>query len=66
VPLGQGYDRSVIGEQFVQNVKLNPPEYELFAANKTRLTVDGDTSICFTIDGRLLTANVSVSPGAYR
>ena len=60
--LYSGCDRSVISKQFVQNVKLNSPEYELFAANKTRLPVDGDTSICLTIDGRLLTAKVSVSP----
>jgi len=60
--LDSGCDRSVIGKKFVKNVELNPPQYELFAANKTRLPVDRDTSICFTIDGRLLTANVSVSP----
>jgi len=60
--LDSGCDRSVIGKQFVQSVKLNPPEYELFAASKTQLPVDGDTSICFIIDGRLLTTNVSVSP----
>ena len=41
---------------------MSLPKFELFAANKTSLLVEGDMDIHFTINGHPMTTDVSVSP----
>jgi len=60
--LDSGCERSVIGRRYIQGMRLKRSKYELFAANKTSLPVDGDADIHFTIDGHPMTTSVSVSP----
>ena len=51
----------MIGRSYVSGLLLWPPKYELFAANKTSLPVEGDIDIYFTTDGHPMSADVSVS-----
>ena len=55
--LDSGCERSVIGRRYAKGMQLKRSKYELFAANKTSLPVDGDVDIHVTIDGHPMTAN---------
>jgi len=60
--LDSGCERSIIGRQYVRGMRLTKSRVVLYAANKTKLPVDGDVDIHFAVDGQSMSYNVSVSP----
>jgi len=58
--LDSGCERSVISADLALNASLKPSQYTLFAANKAKLDVLGDTVLPFVIDGHTFQADVSV------
>ena len=60
--LDGGCERSVISRNVIPHAKLTRTRYDLTVADKTNLSILGDTDLCFEIEGNRFRANVSVSP----
>jgi len=60
--LDSGCERSVISRNVVPNAKLTRSRYNLTVADKANLSILGDTTLHFEVDGNRFEANVSVSP----
>ena len=60
--LDSGCEQSVISRNVIPRAKLTRSRYDLTVADKTSLSILGDTDLCFEIEGNRFRANVSVSP----
>jgi len=60
--LDSGFERSVIAQRLVSDLRLIHMQYVLSAANRTDLPVLGDANLHFNIDRHKFLANVSLSP----